>query len=154
VSADGPREDAIVSSDTALWAAVLVGPHDPEIVALEARLREAQLAADVAALDALIADDLLFAGPDGQLATKGQDLAAHASGAVRFREHVPEELRVRRVEPNVVVTTLRARLAVEVAGTLTRGTYRYTRVWAREGDASWRVVGGQVSPVRDTRAAG
>ena len=132
--------------DAAMRAA-LVGPADDEIVALESRLRAAQLAADVAALDALIADALLFTGPDGSLGTKAQDLAAHGSGAVRFREHEPEELRVRRVGADVAVTALRARLAVEVAGTLARGTYRYTRVWARENGGEWRVVGGQVSAV-------
>jgi hypothetical protein len=58
----------------ALMDTVLVGPPDAEIVALESRLRAAQLAADVAALDALIADELLFTGPDGELGTKGQDL--------------------------------------------------------------------------------
>jgi ketosteroid isomerase-like protein len=137
-----------VSDDTQMTAA-LVGAADPEIVALEARLRAAQLAADVAALDALIADALLFTGPDGRLGTKAQDLEAHGSGAVRFRGHEPEELRVRRVGADVAVTALRARLAVEVAGTLVRGTYRYTRVWAREGGGPWRVVGGHVSAVPD-----
>ena len=120
---------------------------DSEIVALEARLRAAQLAADVGALDALIADELLFTGPDGTLGTKAQDLEAHASGAVRFRVHEPEELRVRRVGPDVAVTALRARLAVEVAGTLMQGVYRYTRVWAREHGGPWRVVAGHVSAV-------
>lgn len=120
---------------------------DGEIVALEVRLRAAQLDADVAALDDLIADELLFTGPDGQLGTKAQDLAAHGSGTVRFREHDPEELGVRRVGADVAVTALRARLAVEVAGTLVRGTYRYTRVWAREDGVRWRVVGGHVSAV-------
>jgi ketosteroid isomerase-like protein len=138
-----------MSSDVALLSGVLVGPADPEVVELEARLREAQLAADVQALDALIADDLLFDGPDGRLATKRQDLEAHASGVVRFREHVPEELRVRRVGSDVAVTSLRARLAVEVAKDVTRGAYRYTRIWAREGNAQWRVVGGHVSRVPD-----
>jgi ketosteroid isomerase-like protein len=127
--------------------AVLVGAGDAEIVALEAALRAAQLAADVPALARLISDDLLFTGPDGQLGTKAQDLEAHGSGVVRFRSHVPEELRIRRVGADVVVTALRARLDVEVAGTLVRGTYRYTRVWAREGDGQWRVVGGHVSEV-------
>ena len=45
--------------------AVLVGEPDAEVVRLEARLRSAQLAADVSALNALIADELLFTGPDG-----------------------------------------------------------------------------------------
>jgi ketosteroid isomerase-like protein len=135
--------------DAARMAAVLIGPPDPEMVELEARLRSAQLDADVAALDALLAETLLFTGPDGRLATKEQDLAAHGSGAVRFREHVPEDLRVRRVGPDVAVVALRARLAVTVGATSVRGTYRYTRVWARERGGPWRVVGGHVSAVSE-----
>ena len=128
-------------------AAVVVGVPDPEILGLEARIRAAQLRADVRALDALLADDLLFTGPDGSLGTKAQDLAAHESGAVRFLEHVPLELRVRRIGSGVAVTALCARLTVEVAGRLVSGEYRYTRVWAREGSRDWRVVGGHVSGV-------
>jgi ketosteroid isomerase-like protein len=45
------------------------------------------------------------------------------------------------------VAALRARLEVEVAGTLMRGTYRYTRVWARERGGAWRVVAGHVSEI-------
>lgn len=134
-------------------AAVVVGASDPEIVALEARLRAAQLAADLPALDTLISDDLLFTGPNGQLATKAEDLAAHGSGAVRFRAHVPEELRVRRLAPHVALCALRARLEVEVAGASVVGTYRYTRVWAREPDGAWRVVGGHVSAVPSAAGA-
>ena len=137
----------VLDSDVADLEAVLVGAADAEIVAGEASLRAAQLAADVATLARLISDDLLFTGPDGQLGTKAQDLEAHRSGVVRFRSHVPEELRMRRVGADVVVTALRARLEVEVAGDLVRGTYRYTRVWAREGDGQWRVVGGHFSAV-------
>jgi ketosteroid isomerase-like protein len=127
--------------------AAFVGAPEPEIVALEARLRAAQLAADVEALDSLISDALLFTGPDGQLGTKADDLAAHGSGAVRFRAHEPEELRVRRIGADVAVSALRARLTVEVGGTLIQGTCRYTRVWAREDGGPWRVVGGHVSEV-------
>jgi ketosteroid isomerase-like protein len=124
---------------------VTVGVADPEIVALEAELRRAQLDADVATLDRLIAGELLFTGPDGRLGTKAEDLAAHGSGVVRFREHEPEELRVRAVGDAVRVVALRARLTVEVNGTPVSGTYRYTRVWAKEGDGPWRIVAGHVS---------
>ena len=135
------------SPDVTTLQNALVGPPDDEIVALEARIRAAQLGADVAALDNLIADELLFTGPDGQLGTKAQDLEAHRSGEVRFRAHEPEELCIRRVGSNVAVAALRARLAVEVGGKLVRGTYRYTRVWAREDGGPWRVVGGHVSKI-------
>ncbi len=128
--------------------AALVGAPDPEIVACEAQIRAAQLGGDVAALDRLIADAVLFTGPDGRVGTKAQDLAAHRSGVVRFRAHEPQELRIRRVGSDVAVSALLARLAVEVGGTLASGTYRYTRVWAREDGGPWRVVGGHVSEVR------
>jgi ketosteroid isomerase-like protein len=134
-------------ADIAVLEAVLVGAPDAEIVALEAEIRAAQLSADVAALDRLISEQLLFTGPDGQLGTKTQDLEAYGSGIVRFHSHEPEELCVRRVGADVAVVALRARLAVEVAGTLMGGTYRYTRIWARERGAAWRVVGGHVSEV-------
>ena len=135
------------SGDVTTIERVLSDAADQEIAALERELRSAQLTADVAALDRLIADELLFTGPDGQLGTKAQDLEAHASGAVRFRSHEPEELRVRRIGKNVAIAALRARLAVEVAGTIVRGSYRYTRIWAREKGGPWRVVGGHVSEV-------
>jgi len=133
--------------DVAVMEAVLIGPADPEIAACEAQLRAAQLAADVSALSRLIADEVLFTGPDGQLGTKAQDLEAHGSGAVRFRAHEPEELRVRRVNADVAISALRARLVVEVGGVEVRGVFRYTRVWARQNGEDWRVLGGHVSEV-------
>jgi hypothetical protein len=135
------------SSDLPTMQAALVGPADDEIVALEAAIRRAQLDADVVALDALIGEQLLFTGPDGELGTKAQDLEAHRTGVVRFRAHEPEELRIRRIGANVALTALRARLTVEVAGASVQGTFRYTRVWAREDGEPWRVVGGHVSQV-------
>lgn len=141
------------TQDIALLRSVLASREDPEdpetaeIVACEAAIRAAQLAADTEALNLLIAEDLLFTGPDGELGTKAQDLEAHRSGVVRFREHEPEELHVRRVTESVAVSALRARLAVEVAGKLIHGTFRYTRVWAREAGGPWQVVGGHVSRI-------
>ena len=137
----------MIDSDNSVMEAILVGAPDPEIVALEARLRSAQLDADGEALDKLISDDLLFTGPDGNLATKSVDINAHQSGLIRFRKHEPEELRVRRVGAEVAIVALRVRLEVEVSGNVINGTFRYTRVWAREGDGNWRVVGGQVSEI-------
>jgi ketosteroid isomerase-like protein len=133
-------------TDVTMMAAVLVGTADPEIVGLEARVRAAQLQADVAALDALLAETLLFTGRTARSERSSRISRRTGRAAVRFREHVSEELRVRRVGPDAVAA-LRARLAVSVGGTLVRGTYRYTRVWAREDGGSWRVVSGHVSAI-------
>ena len=100
--------------DNSALEQVLVGMEDQEIISLEARIRTAQLNADLAALDELISDDLLFTGPDGQLGTKAQDIDAYRSGTVRFLEHIPQELRIRRVGANVAISSLRAKLAVDI----------------------------------------
>jgi len=127
---------------------VFAASGDEEIAGLERELRKAQLTADIAALDRLISDDLLFAGPDGRLATKAQDLDAHRTGIVRFRKHEPQELRVRRVGKKVAIASLETYLEVQVGTEASSGTYRYTRVWARESDGAWRVAGGHVSEIR------
>ncbi|MBX3420479.1 MAG: nuclear transport factor 2 family protein [Pirellulaceae bacterium] len=129
---------------------VLVGQPAPEIVILETRIRAAQLDGDVAALDSLISENLLFTGHDGQLGSKAQDLEAHRTGFFRFMSHQPEELRVACVRPDVAISSLRTRLSVEVAGTLIEGTFCYTRVWAIEADGAWRVVAGHVSEVQSS----
>jgi ketosteroid isomerase-like protein len=120
---------------------------ESEITALEAELRQAQLGGDTSALDRLISDDLLFTGPDGRLASKTDDLASHRDGIVRFTVHEPEELRIRAVRPDVAIVALRTRLAGTVAGAPFDGTFRYTRVWAREPGRAWQIVGGHVSAV-------
>lgn len=138
---------------------VSVGVADREILELEAALRAAQLGADVEALDRLISEELLFTGPDGRLATKAEDLEAYRSGAIRMREHAPEELRISRISADVAVVALRTRLTVEVSGQLVSGVYRYTRIWGRKQGGPFRIVGGHVaaaagegSPIAATRA--
>ena len=130
-----------------LLQSVTVGEPDANVIELEARLRRAQLDANVAELDALISNDLLFTGPFGSLATKREDLNAHGSGAVKVRAHKPEELRIRVLSNETAMTALRARLIVVVGGKEHTGVFQYTRVWAREADDVWRVAGGHVSEV-------
>ena len=52
------------------------------------------------------------------------------------------------VSESQMPSSLRARLAVEVAGELTRGLYRYTRVRDRD-NGKWRIAGGYVSEIID-----
>lgn len=113
---------------------------------LEAQLRTAQLEGDVAVLDRLIADDLLFAGPDGALVTKAQDLTAYRDKVLCITAHQPQELRLRCVRDDVYLVSLRVRVSGTYAGTPFSSLGRYTRVWADDADG-WRIVGGQVGMV-------
>lgn len=116
------------------------------ISALESELRMAQLASDVAALDRLVDDALVFTGPDGSLVGKADDLALHREKAVHFTVHVPEDMRILPVTDDVVVVALRTRLTGQFMGQEFSGVFRYTRVWAKR-DNAWRIVAGHVSAI-------
>jgi ketosteroid isomerase-like protein len=121
---------------------------DPEIEtqirACEVRLYAAMLASDVAELDALIADDLLFAGPTGELATKAMDLELHRSGSTQFHEFTPEELEIRVWSEQFALASAKIFLRGTYLGQAFAGPYRYTRIW-RKGQSGWQIVGGSAT---------
>lgn len=117
---------------------------ETHIRACEARLYAAMLTSDVAELDALIADDLLFAGPTGALATKAMDLDLHRTGGTRFHEFVPQELEIRVWSENFALASAKIFLKGTYLGSDFAGAYRYTRIW-RNGEHGWQIVGGSVT---------
>lgn len=114
-----------------------------QVRASESKLYAAMLASDVAALDTLIADDLLFAGPTGDLATKEMDLELHRTGGTQFRELVPKELEIRVWSEDFALASAKVFLSGTFLGDDFAGDYRYTRVW-RNGEKGWQIVGGSV----------
>ena len=114
-----------------------------QIRACEARLYTAMLASDVSELDMLIADDLLFVGPTGELATKAMDLEVHRTGGTQFHEFVPKELEIRVWSENFVLTSAKIFLSGTYLGNAFAGDYRYMRVW-RKDKKGWQIVGGSV----------
>ncbi|HEY0181015.1 MAG TPA: nuclear transport factor 2 family protein [Dokdonella sp.] len=115
-----------------------------EIERLEERLRVAMLASDVAELDALIDDRLLFIGPDGRLYRKNDDLDLYRSGAQRLTRVDLEDVAVER-HGSTAVTVVLANLAGEFNGRAFEGRSRYTRTWVR-GEHGWKIVSGSVVP--------
>lgn len=113
----------------------------------EHELYRAQRLSDVAALDDLIADDLLFTGPDGNLYRKADDMALHREGAIRFTLLEPDELTLRVLNPTTVIVAVRVHLAASFRGHPSEGIFRYTRVWTLNG-GRWQIVAGHVSEVK------
>lgn len=111
----------------------------------EAELRQAQLTGDVALLDRLLDDALVFTGPDGAVYGKGDDLDAHRRGWVRITRLDPSEERIQRFG-GVAVVSVRMEMAGSFKGAPFAGPFRYTRVWC-ERPNGWRLVAGHVSAV-------
>jgi ketosteroid isomerase-like protein len=120
---------------------------EQEIRTYESRLYTAMSTSDVAELDTLIADDLIFISSTGQLATKEMDLELHRTGATTFHELVPKELEIRIWSDRFVFITAKIFLRVTFLGEDFAGDYRYTRVW-RHGNQGWQIAGGSVSQIR------
>jgi ketosteroid isomerase-like protein len=127
-------------------------PH-PIIVNIETQIRDcetrlyaAMLASNVAELDTLIADDLLFVGPTGALVTKEMDLELHRTGGTQFTELIPKALEIRVWNDQFVFAVAQIFLSGTYLGNAFAGDYCYTRVWCKD-DSSWQIAGGSVSTV-------
>jgi hypothetical protein len=115
---------------------------EAEVVAREDALLGAITTNDIALLDDLLHDDLLFNGPDGQTGTKAQDLANYRSGGIQLRRADASDRLVRPIG-DVVVVAVTVVLEGSYLGVRVDGRYRYLRVWQRSGE-TFRVIGGSV----------
>lgn len=116
-----------------------------EIRQLEERLRQAMLKSDVAELDALIDDRLLFIGPDGAVYSKKDDTELYRSGAQRMARMEVKQLRI-EIHPSAVIVVVLANMAGVVSGHAFEGGFGYMRTWAPT-TVGWRVVAGSVCSV-------
>src|SRR5262249_38075726 len=101
---------------------------DEEILACEAKLRHAQLTSDVAALDRLLDDVLVFTSIDGTLASKSDDLSLHRSGRLRITRMDPSDRQLLHLGATSVVS-VRMNAEAVMDGVPVAGTLRYTRIW-------------------------
>ena len=124
---------------------------DDPILSAEADLREAMFANDVAALDRLLDDALVFTALDGSVVGKQDDLDAHRARRLRLERLDPSERRIVRCGSTAVVS-VRMETEGTYDGVPVGGPLRYTRVWC-ERDGAWRVVAGHMSSVQLGRAA-
>jgi ketosteroid isomerase-like protein len=118
---------------------------DEGVLAAERTLQAAQLAGDVDALDRLLHPDLLAVAPDGRLADKAADLAAHRAGVFEIDDLEEKELRLVSDE-GTAVTFVLVRLRGSIGDEKIAGLVRYTRTWVR-GPDGWRVLAAHIAPL-------
>lgn len=117
-----------------------------EVREAEARLRRAILERDVAALDRLLAEDLVFVDPNGSVSGKAEDLGAHRSGDLVVESLEADEEAIRLLGPDSAALSVRVRLKFRYLGEPYSGTYRYLRVFAKR-DGELRIVAAQATAV-------
>ncbi len=117
----------------------------PQVEEYEDRLRQAQLTGDVAVLEQLLDDDLVFTTVAGSVVGKKDDLELHRSGRLRITKMEPSESRVLTLG-TVAVVSVQMEAEAVLDGICTSGRLRYTRVWTQRPDG-WRIVAGHMSVV-------
>ncbi len=121
-----------------------------EIDQLEDRWRDAMLHRNLAVISTLLADDFMGITAGGVLQSKDQTLAWLRSGVVRFNSIELSDRKVRFYGSTALVTS-RAQVSGVTPGDDISGSYRYTHVWVRDAQGTWRIVSFEASRIRQHR---
>jgi ketosteroid isomerase-like protein len=117
-----------------------------EIDRLEDVWRDAILKQNVAAMDALLADDYMGITASGTLQTKDQTLANLRAGKLHLTALDISDRKVRFYGTTALVTSLAEVQGANADGDIT-GSFRYTRVYARDERGEWKIVSFEASRI-------
>src|SRR5205809_3813323 len=104
---------------------------------------QAQIHAEVAALERIYADDFIGVGPSGTVRTKPQVISDFTSGDLRFQSITTDDVQVRVYENTAVETGLSTMVGQDKGKAVPRDT-RFTRVWVKQ-QGRWRLVANHYS---------
>jgi ketosteroid isomerase-like protein len=119
-----------------------------EIEHLEDAWRDAVLKGNIAAMDALLADDYMAITPTGILQSKEQALANLRAGTVHFNSIDLSDRKIRLYGTTALVTSRAEVTATGSDGNIS-GSYRYTRVYVKDAHGAWHIVSFEASRIKD-----
>lgn len=123
---------------------------DNKISDLEDRLNTAMQESDVATLDLLLADNLIFTNHLGQIMTKQDDLNAHQSGFVDIEAIERSEQQILQQETLAIVSVL-ARIRGRFGQDYAALPLRFTRMWQRSKKGDFQVIAAHSSLMAQPR---
>ena len=113
---------------------------EEQIADCENKLLEAMRANDIAVLDELLHEDLIFNGPGGHVITKTMDIDAHRAGMIVIREMHPGNS-ITKIFGDTAVVSVEMAVKGEFFGNPGDGRFHYIRTWKKYGTA-WKIIGG------------
>jgi hypothetical protein len=118
-----------------------------KVIALDKRRMTAMAQKDMATLNSLIADDLVYTHSSARLDTKQSLLGAMQSGATVYTAVEPSEVKAQDYGAAVVLTG-RAQISVNSGGRAMSFGVRFTDVWVDKGGA-WQMTAWQSTRLPD-----
>jgi Domain of unknown function (DUF4440) len=118
------------------------------------RLASAELRGDATLLERSITDGFVAIGPRGFMLSKGEWLARHKSGDLRYKSLTIDQVAVHWAGPDTAVATGKEKSSADYKGNaVPESEMRFMQVIVREGgpDAQggdiWRLAAKQLSPI-------
>ena len=111
------------------------------VIALDKQRMDAMAARDTAALQRLLADDLVYTHSSARLDTKASLIEGMQSGKTVYSAVVPSDVRAQDCGDTVVLTGV-ARISVNSGGNAMNFAVRFTDIWAKRG-GNWQMVAWQ-----------
>lgn len=116
-----------------------------DVMVSESQLLQAMKDCNLATLEHLLHDDLLFNGPNGETITKAMDMTAYRSGNMIVKELEASNQQISIIDDNAIVA-----VTIEMKGEFMKraivGKFRYIRVWRKIND-QLKVIGGGCTPI-------
>lgn len=112
--------------------------HAEQLVALDRERMQAMARKDVAALNRLLADDLVYCHSNARIDTKQSLIGAMESGATVYTGVEPSEVKAQDLGEAVVLTGV-ARISVMSNGKPNSFGVRFTDVWGKR-HGQWQMV--------------
>ncbi len=140
---------ALVGVGVLTGIAVAENISDIEILSLERDRYDAMERADISALDAVLAEELIFTHASGKIDSKETFLKALASGGLDYRAIRTEDLEVRSYGALAVITG-KSILDINVRGDARYLVLRFTSVWVQK-PTGWQIVAYQSTRPPDSK---
>ena len=110
-----------------------------EIINLEGRWRQAELAEDVTTMDKLLSDEFVGVTASGQVVTKIQQLDRMRTRSLDIKKMELSDTKI-KISGNLAVVTSMADLDGTADGSPLQGAFRYTRVYQRVPGDGWKIT--------------
>ncbi len=120
----------------------MAGSVEDEIKVVEQAWARATIAADAAALQRILADDLRYSHTDGKFDSKADFIRLLREGSMKYEQAEMEEIRVRPLGSAAAVSELVMKLKVNRGGRTAEFRARVLRVWAKM-DGRWQLAAHQ-----------
>lgn len=113
--------------------------YEKQVEALEEQWRQAQLSNDTVSIERLLDEDYIGITANGIINTRDQQLERMRNRTLRVSRMDVSDVKVKLIR-SIAIVTSRVDLEGTNAGVSVTGVYRYTRVYRRLPNGTWKVT--------------